>query len=265
MSPWILLGYGWLGAGLVMVLIWAIQRRTNDAGIVDVVWAALIGVLSIFFAFSIGGYFARRLLIAALASIWALRLAGYLLIRVTRMPEDGRYRRLRQAWGDDAQKYLFWFFQIQASWALLFAAPMLIASRNTESPLGVLDAVGVVIWATSILGELIADRQLHRFRTNPASKGRVCSAGLWRYSRHPNYFFEWLHWWAYVAIGWHAPFGWLTLIGPVAMLLFLFKVTGIPPTERNALASRGEAYRQYQRTTSVFFPWPPAKANGATT
>jgi steroid 5-alpha reductase family enzyme len=98
---------------------------------------------------------------------------------------------------------------------------------------------------------------LQAFRSNSRNKGKVCRDGLWRYSRHPNYFFEWTHWWAYVLIGWQAPYGWATLFGPVIMLVFLFKVTGIPPTEENALRSRGDAYREYQRTTSVFFPWPP--------
>jgi steroid 5-alpha reductase family enzyme len=114
--------------------------------------------------------------------------------------------------------------------------------------------VGVAVWVVAVAGEWIADRQLARFRADPGSRGRVCRAGLWRYSRHPNYFFEWLHWWAYVPIGHAQP---LTFLGPAAMLLFLLRVTGIPYAERQALASRGEAYRAYQRATSAFLPWPP--------
>ena len=117
--------------------------------------------------------------------------------------------------------------------------------------------MGFTIWAVAICGELIVDRQLYRFRTDRSNEGKVCKVGLWRYSRHPNYFFEWIHWWAYVAIGWGAPYGALTLIGPALMLFFLFKVTGIPPNEENSLASRRDAYREYQRTTSIFYPWPP--------
>jgi steroid 5-alpha reductase family enzyme len=113
---------------------------------------------------------------------------------------------------------------------------------------------GVIVWLIAVAGETIADRQLARFRRDPANRGQVCRAGLWRYSRHPNYFFEWVHWLSYVLIG-HGE--WLTWIGPVGMLLFLFRVTGIPYTEMQALKSRGDRYREYQSTTNVFFPWFP--------
>lgn len=247
---------GWAGVAVLMALFWLLQRRTGDAGIVDVVWSVGVGVLAWWFAWQADGLAARRILIAALAGLWSLRLAAYLLRRVLRMPEDGRYQKLRAQWGQKTQRNLFLFFQFQAVWSVLFAAPMLIAARNSE-PLGPLGLLGVALWVVSIAGETIADRQLARFRNDPTTKGKVCRRGLWRYSRHPNYFFEWIHWWAYVALGLGAPYGYLTLAGPALMLLFLFKVTGIPPTEANALASRGQAYREYQRTTSVFVPWPP--------
>jgi len=163
---------------------------------------------------------------------------------------------LKENWGAKAQTKMFWFYQLQAAGSLLFALPMLIASGSTQ-PLGIFDFLGIVIWITAIGGELIADRQLSRFRLDPHQRGAVCQRGLWRYSRHPNYFFEWLHWWAYVCLAVNAPWGWLTLFGPLLMLHFILNVTGIPPTEAQAMKSRGEAYRDYQRTTSAFFPWPP--------
>ena len=116
-----------------------------------------------------------------------------------------------------------------------------------------------MIWLIAVSGESLADWQLSAFRHDPANAGQVCQRGLWRYSRHPNYFFEWLHWWAYVCLAAGSPWGGLALAGPAAMLYFLLKVTGVPPTEAQALKSRGDAYRQYQRTTSVFFPWPPQR------
>ncbi|MEZ5394116.1 MAG: DUF1295 domain-containing protein [Bryobacterales bacterium] len=251
---------GWAAAALVMSAMWLLQRRTGDAGIVDVAWAAGVGVLSVWFAYGADGLEQRRWLIAALAMIWAVRLAGYLLlVRIFRMPEDGRYTQMRADWGDRAQLNLFWFFQIQASWSALFAAPMLIAAYN-PAPLGKWDVVAVAVWLIALSGEALADRQLHRFRQEPSNKGKVCKDGLWRYSRHPNYFFEWVHWWAYVLLAWGSPQPWLALIGPATMLVFLLKITGIPPTEKRALESRGEAYREYQRTTSVFFPWPPKES-----
>jgi steroid 5-alpha reductase family enzyme len=256
MSWWALLLIGWAAAAVVMTAMWLLQLRTGDAGIVDVAWAAGVGVLSGWFAYGADGLAERRWLVAALALIWAVRLAGYLLVRVFSMAEDGRYTDMREQWGDRTQRNLFWFFQVQASWSVLFAAPMLVASYN-PAPLGAWDVAGVAVWVMALGGEALADRQLHRFRSNPENKGKVCKEGLWRYSRHPNYFFEWIHWWAYVLLAVAAPQPWLALIGPAAMLVFLFKITGIPPTEQRALRSRGEAYREYQRTTSVFFPWPP--------
>ena len=256
MSPWELLLYGWLGVAALMAGIWALQRRTGDAGVVDVVWSLGVGALAMLFAWGGDGLTERRILIAGMTGLWALRLGAYLLRRVLSMPEDGRYQKLRAAWGAKAQRNLFRFWQVQASWSVLCAAPRLSAARNAL-PHGWADAPGVAIWGIALGGEMLADRQLHAFRGRESSKGKVCRDGLWRYSRHPNYFFEWVHWWAYVALGWAAPHGWLTLLGPALMLFFLLKITGVPPTEANALASRGDAYREYQATTSVFFPWPP--------
>ena len=146
---------------------------------------------------------------------------------------------------------------LQATWVVLFAVPQYVAMQNTTA-LSAFDIAAVVVFLVSILGEAIADQQLARFRGEPANRGQVCRDGLWRYSRHPNYFFEWLHWFAYplMAVG-LGPIGWVTLLGPIVMLIFLLKITGVPPTEARALQSRGERYREYQRTTNAFFPWIP--------
>ena len=109
---------------------------------------------------------------------------------------------------------------------------------------------------------ILADRRLAHFRGRPGNRGKTCREGWWHYSRHPNYFFEWLHWWSYMALAAGAPYGWVALLAPTAMFYLLFRVTGIPPTEAQALASRGDDYREYQRTTSVFFPWFPKREGG---
>jgi steroid 5-alpha reductase family enzyme len=198
----------------------------------------------------------RRTLVGVLGAIWALRLAWYLLTdRVLRAEhEDGRYRAIREYFGSKADLFLFFFYQGQAGVALLFSLPMLAAMRG--GPLDRFAVAGVAVWVTAVVGESIADRQLARFRADPTNSGQVCQVGLWRYSRHPNYFFEWVHWWSYVLIARGAPLAW---IGPVVMLLFLFRLTGIPHTEQQAIRSRGERYREYQRTTSIFVPWPPRR------
>lgn len=251
---WLLIGWGVMA--LVMAGLWGFQRRTGDAGIVDVAWGMGVGLLAASFACLGPGDRWRRTVVGSLAMIWALRLSGYILARVLTMPEDGRYASLKRDWGDAAPTKLFVFFQFQAIASLLFSLPMWFAV-HAVSPWGVWDRLGVAIWCVAILGESLADRQLARFRDDPANRGKVCREGLWRYSRHPNYFFEWLHWWSYVCFARTAPWGWLTILGPLTMLYLILRVTGIPPTESQALRSRGEAYREYQRTTNAFFPWFP--------
>ncbi|MCX5661339.1 MAG: DUF1295 domain-containing protein [Planctomycetota bacterium] len=254
---------GWTAMALVMALLWVLQKRTGRAGVVDVAWAGGIAALSILFAAVASGDPARRILVAALAAAWGLRLAWHLHTRLGRTGEDGRYAQMKRRWGDKADRYMLGFYQIQASWSVIFAMPMLVAAGNPAAFPQAYDIAGAAVWVIAVAGETIADRQLGAFRESPANKGRVCRDGLWGWSRHPNYFFEWVHWWAYVAIGLAAPWGWLTLLGPAVMLCFLLKVTGVPPTEAQALLSRGEAYREYQRTTSVFFLWPPRKESRA--
>jgi len=146
---------------------------------------------------------------------------------------------------------------------VFFSLPILVATRNAQARWTGWDIAGVLIWCISVGNTVLADRQLARFRARPGNRGKTCREGWWRYSRHPNYFFEWLHWWSYVSLAAGARYGWVALLAPAAMLYLLFRVTGIPPTEAQALASRGDDYRVYQRTTSAFFPWFPKKENGA--
>lgn len=259
MNVWLLILFCWLGVAVVMALLWGLQRLQGDSGIVDVAWGLGVGLISVVFAVFSEGDLTRRTIVGVLAMAWAARLSGYILTRLFQLPEDGRYVTLKQNWGDKAQANLFWFFQVQALWAVLFALPMLMACRNPLPFPTVWDYLGLAVWALAVGGESLADRQLAQFRNNPENKGEVCRDGLWRYSRHPNYFFEWIHWWGYVCLSVGAAYWWTTILAPLAMLYFLFKVTGIPPTEAQCLKSRGEKYREYQRTTSPFFPWFPKR------
>jgi len=251
---------GLVAASALMAVLWLVQRRTGNAGIVDAGWAGGIGLLGAFFVATSNGYLPRRVLVATLIGVWSARLAIYLLVdRVLGCPEEGRYRTLRDKWGAAAQRRLFVFFQTQALAALFFALPVLVVAHHPVARWTAWDLAGAVIWCASVVNTILADRQLARFKRRPESRGKTCREGWWRYSRHPNYFFEWLHWWSYVALAVGASYWWLTLMAPAVMLYFLLYVTGIPPTEAQALASRGEDYRQYQRTTSVFVPWFPKR------
>lgn len=242
-----------------MALLWLLQRRTGDAGVVDVGWSYSLGFFALLLAFGGSGDPWRRALMAILAGAWALRLGTHLLVdRVLKGPEDGRYRMLRESWGERQQAYLFLFFQAQAVIAAFFAVPFAVVAFNPR-PLGPLDAAAALVWLVAVAGEAVADAQLARFRKDPANKGRTCRAGLWALSRHPNYFFEWVHWLTYVLLAVAAPWQGLAWLGPAAMLFLLYRVTGIPYTEKRALQSRGEEYARYQREVSAFVPWPPKK------
>jgi steroid 5-alpha reductase family enzyme len=237
---------------------WALQRRSHNAGIVDVCWAIAVGGLAVAAAALADGWIGRRIAIGGVMAIASARLAAYLLRdRVWARPEDGRYARLRTEWGAAATVRFFWFFQLQGLAAFLFALPAFIASRNPLPSLTLVEYAALVLWVVAFAGELIADAQLEGFKANPANRGRTCRIGLWRYSRHPNYFFEWLMWVAYALFASTSPYGLLALLCPLTMLYLLFRVTGIPATEAQALRSRGDDYRQYQQTTSAFFPWMP--------
>jgi steroid 5-alpha reductase family enzyme len=247
----------WAAMAVLMVGIWLVQRRTGNAGIVDVAWTAGLGVIALGFALWVDGPAWRRWALALLAGGWSLRLAAYLFRRVVGHEEDARYQDLRREWGAAAQRNLFLFYQAQAFSAALFALPFAAILAKPPSAPGFWDVAGVAIWIIAVAGEAIADAQLARFKSDPSNRGRICEDGLWGWSRHPNYFFEWLHWWAYVALAAGSPlFGW-SLAGPAAMLHFLVNVTGIPTTEKRMLASRGDAFRDYQRRVSAFVPLPP--------
>lgn len=246
----------WVVMTLVMAALWYVQKIRGDASVVDAAWAAGVGGAGALFALAANGSFSRRMLFLAVIGAWSMRLTFYLLFnRVIGKGEDGRYRQLRQDWGARAQRNFFVFFQAQAVFVLLFAIPFGPVAFHPGIQWTVSSIAGACVGFGAILGEAIADTQLARFRANASNKGKTCRAGMWGYSRHPNYFFEWLHWFAYVLMGYGGPAWWLTFVGPAVMLLFLYRVTGIPHTEKQALLSRGDDYRDYQRTVSAFVPW----------
>ena len=261
MTYWNLLLPASLGIALMMLLLWLVQHKTNDASAVDVGWAAGLGLLGVFYAIFAPGDIERRVLLAFVASFWSFRLAGFLFFhRVMGKEEDRRYQSLRSRWGDKAQRNFFVFYQAQGLLDVLLSLPFLVIASNPRPSVHLLEIAGAVVWVTAIIGETVADRQLAAFRSDPDHRGKTCRRGLWRYSRHPNYFFEWLVWCGFAWMAWPAPNGWLGILSPIVMLFFILKVTGIPPTEAQALASRGDDYKEYQRTTSVFVPWFPKKA-----
>jgi steroid 5-alpha reductase family enzyme len=250
-------------ATVVMTLVWLASVRLRNAGIVDVAWSALLTPLALLHASLSDGWAIRRGLAAALMTLWSLRLAFYLARRVLGHleQEDIRYAALRESWGAAANRNMLFFFWFQGLTTVVLSVPVVLASRNPTPSLHPLEIAGALLILLSIAGEGLADAQLRRFRADPAHRGRVLASGLWRYSRHPNYFFEWLVWVGWLVFALASPYGWVALTCPLLMLWFLYKVTGIPATEAQSLRSKGEAYREYQRTTSPFVPWFPRRNN----
>ena len=244
---------------VVMAAAWAVQRAMRNAGWVDVFWTFGTGAAGAITALS-AGLSPRSALAAALALIWALRLGLYILSRTHGIPhEDARYARFRTEWGPAFEPRMFGLLMVQAVAAWPLAMAVALAAWCPAPLSGVSLLAGVLIAVIAIAGEALADRQMHQFRRDPANKGKVCDIGLWGWSRHPNYFFEWLYWLAYpaLALGGFWPWGLLAFIAPALMFLLLTKVSGVPMLEREMLASRGEKYRAYQHRVPAFFPRPP--------
>ncbi len=241
---------------LAMLGAWCWQRSSRNAAIVDLIWTLGVGGLAVFYAVQSDGWSGRRWLVAVLAGTWALRLGLHLARRLRAEPEDGRYARMRVELGSKFDGWILVVFLAQAALATVLSTAMLIPCLAQEQGFGVRDGLAVLLWAGALGGESLADAQLRIWRRAPENKGRTCRFGLWRYSRHPNYFFEWLHWLSYPILAIGLTYGWAAWFAPALMLWLVLKVTGIPITERHALASRGEDYREYQRTTNAFVPGP---------
>lgn len=240
-------------AGQTIAWLW--QMHTKNTDIVDITWALLIVVCGLVYVWMATGNHFHRYIVLLIPIAWYARLAWHLIDRYQVEHEDGRYQQLRAHWSDNTQAKLFIFFLFQALLAFAFSYPVYIIASANHS-LDIFDGLGIAVAAISLIGVTLSDYQLRQFKRSKDSKGKVCNIGLWRYSRHPNYFFEWTHWFAYPLIGWHAEQGWLLFVYPILMLLFLLKLTGIPFNEEQNIRSKGDAYREYQKQTNKFFLGP---------
>ena len=253
---------------LIMSAAWVVQQRTGNSGWIDAVWTfglGAVGVASALVPVNPGDWPTQhQILVAALITIWALRLGSHILRRSAHKADDPRYGELIRGWGVDAGRQMFILLQKQALVSIPLSLSLFSAAQNPEPGIGSQEALAVCIFVTAVLGEAIADRQLRTFASKPPNKARVCDVGLWRWSRHPNYFFEWLHWLTYPAIGISLtgayPIGWVSLAAPLCMYWLLTRVSGVPPLELHMVRRHGAAYRAYQARTNAFFPGPPKNA-----
>ncbi len=260
MSTTLLLLGNLVGLSLVLSFAWAVQRSSGNSGWVDVIWTYALGVSGVALALwpLAGGIWARQVLVALAIAAWSLRLGTHVARRTVRIEDDPRYHKLKVDWGEAAQRRMFGFLQVQALAAFLLSLAVFAAARAPRPGPDWRDGLGFALVLVSIVGEALADAQVKAFGRDPANKGRVCETGLWRWSRHPNYFFEWLGWVGYVviAIGTAYPLGWLALIGPVYMYYLLVYVSGVPPLEEHMKRTRPEAFAAYAARTNAFFPGP---------
>ena len=253
----------------IMAGAWIVQQKSGNSGWVDTIWTFGLGLVGVIAAFAPSGFSeagSRQVLVATMVSLWALRLGVHIANRSLRITDDPRYAELIRGWGADASRQMFWLLQKQALVTIPLAASMLLAAHNPAAELRPQDWLGVAVFLMAIAGAALADHQLRRFRASPANLGKVCDAGLWRWSRHPNYFFEWLGWIAYpliaIDLAGGYPLGWVAIAGPICMYWLLRHVSGVPPLEEHMLRSRGDAYRRYQARTSAFFPLPQRTTYG---
>jgi steroid 5-alpha reductase family enzyme len=249
----------------IMAGAWLVWRSTRNSGWIDTVWTFGLGTVGCIGALTpavpSGAVTARQVLVAVLIVVWALRLGLHIARRTAGIKDDPRYGKLVQDWDADATRQMFWLAQKQALVSIPLALSMVLSAWNTLPELRAQDALGALVLFAGIVGEAVADAQLRRFRADPANRNRVCDAGLWSWSRHPNYFFEWLGWVAYpllaIDLGGGYPWGWAALAGPTCMYWLLVHVSGIPPLEAHMLERGRDEFRAYQARTNEFFPAPP--------
>jgi steroid 5-alpha reductase family enzyme len=251
--------YAFLVAAAVMLAVWTSQIFTKNAGIVDAFWSWNFPLIALIYFFRTDGWDSRQMILLTMVAIWAIRLGTYLFIRTIKhfKTEDVRYARMREEKKPKENSFFLFFFLAQALTNVILSLPFFFPMENPDPSFHRIEYMGMIIWFIGVLGESIADIQLYFFKKDQANKGKVCSVGLWRYSRHPNYFFESVIWIGFAVFACGSPYGWISFFAPAMIIFLLLKVSGIPMTEELAVKSKGEAYREYQRTTNAFIPGKP--------
>ncbi|MCZ3378256.1 MULTISPECIES: DUF1295 domain-containing protein [unclassified Rhizobium] len=254
---WFLLALVVVGISLAMAGAWIVQRTTGMSGWIDTIWSAAVGLDGIFTACCADGPFSRRMMVILIVAAWALRLTWHIGVRTKGGGDDPRYAKLMKDWGASAGSRLFIFLQVQALAAFVLVFAIYLAAMNDKAYPAVTDWLAVLLATTALAGETISDAQLARFRRRPEARSEVCETGLWRYSRHPNYFFEWLFWCCLPLFAvTSSPTSFLSLLAPALMYWLLVHVSGIPPLEEHMLRSRGDKFRALRQRVNAFFPGP---------
>lgn len=254
---------GAIAVGTLFFVMWVIHLVLKNAAVVDLGWGLGFIVLATIYIIMGQGFNLRNTIYWVMIFLWGMRIVLFLLKRISlEKEEDKRYKKMRQRFGSLAWIKFLAIFQFQAVLEVIIGIPLLIVSLNPDGGLGIIEIVGIILFAVSLGGETLADEQLHTFKRHPSNKGKTCNMGLWKYSRHPNYFFEFMIWVGLAVYAWGSPFGWVALISPAVMYYLLMYVSGVPLAEEQSLLSRGEEYRKYQQLTSIFVPLPNRRLKG---
>jgi steroid 5-alpha reductase family enzyme len=249
-------------AAAYVTLVWLLSLALKNASIIDIFWGPGFAVLTLVYVLlSDDGYSGRQALVLALVATWALRLGGHILTRNAGHGEDYRYVKMRENAGEAFWwKSLVTVFFLQGVLMWIISAPLLVAAHSDEpDSLAVTDFIGAAVWAAGFFFEAVGDFQLRRFKSEAGNKGKVMDRGLWRYTRHPNYFGDATLWWGYFIIAAGTPWGFATGFSPAIMTFMLLRVSGVAMLERT-IGRRRPGYDEYVRRTSAFVPMPPKKA-----
>jgi steroid 5-alpha reductase family enzyme len=249
--------YGFVAMLALAVATWLVSLAKKNVSIVDSVWALFFIVGALVYVKATPSASPRDALVLVLVAFWALRLSGYITWRNWGHGEDYRYQVIRERNSPNfALKSLYIVFALQAVLASIVSLPLL-AALASRRPLNMLDSFGIVLFFVGLLFETVADAQLARFKSDPENRGEVLDHGLWRYSRHPNYFGEFCVWWGFYLVG-VAGGGWWSILGPALMSFLLLKVSGVVMLEKT-IGERRPDYHRYVTQTNAFFPWKPRK------
>jgi len=248
---------GALNVGGLFFAMWVLHLFLKNAAVVDVGWGLGFILLCVQYIIHGAGFNLRSTICFVMIFLWGMRIVLYLLKRFSaEKEEDKRYKKIRKEFGGAAWFKFLFIFEFQAALEMIIGIPLLIVSLNPAPGLSAVEISGIIIFAAALLGETLSDEQLHSFKQDPVNKGKVCDIGLWQYSRHPNYFFELMIWVGIFVFSLGSPMGWAGIVSPLVMFYLLMYVSGVPLAEEQSLLSRGDAYRKYQKTTSIFFPMP---------
>lgn len=261
MDSFALFGMALIATIVVMFISWLWAVRINNFAIVDAVWAFCFLLHALIFFVGSEGFLTRKILLLIMIGVWSFRLGFFLYRRIKghHPVEDTRYQHLRFEYQDRFKSRFLLFYFYQAISVSILTLPFIFVFKNNEASGMGWEIAGALYWLLAILGEATADHQMSEFKKSSKQNpkmGRTCNVGLWKYSRHPNYFFESNIWFSFFIFMIGSGIYW-GVYSALIILILLLKVTGVPPSEAQSLKSRGDEYRHYQKKTSTFFPWFP--------